>query len=371
MPVRHVLVVDDSKSARLMLRKMLQGFSLTVDMVDSAEEALNYLRGQRPDAIFMDHTMPGMDGLAALRQIRGDPANAGIPVAMYTSKDESDYLDEARAAGAIGVLIKPAMPETLGALLDRMHAAFDAARKPTPPPAPSPVAGAPTPMGNAVTAEWVEKITLEKAEQVFYEAIESQVLPLINDVVARLRRDLEASQEQIGERVASRVCEARLAQWRRPPLQPGELEPTVDAALRTLLPPVLENRLELIRRDERVAIERLAREVATEVCQNQLHELSERLVRQLSARFAEATQKAGAVAREAAMEIVREATPVVAGETQTAGSSGESAVAAAQEAARRLWADAQRDLRRRINLATVWAAAAGIGAALLAYGLLR
>ena len=64
MPVRNVLVVDDSKSARLMLRKMLQGFGLTVDTVDSAEEALSYLRGQRPDAIFMDHTMPGLDAVS-------------------------------------------------------------------------------------------------------------------------------------------------------------------------------------------------------------------------------------------------------------------------------------------------------------------
>ena len=373
MPVRHVLVVDDSKSARLMLRKMLQGFSLTVDTVDSAEEALDYLRGQRPDAIFMDHTMPGMDGLAALRQLRGDPANDGIPVAMYTSKDEPDYLDEARAAGAIGVLLKPAIPETLRALLDHMHAAFDAARKSVSPtaPAPSPIAGAPAPKENAVTVEWVEKVTLEKAEQVFYEAIESQVLPLINDVVARLRRDLEARQEQIGEQAATRVCEARLMQWRPPPAQPGDFEPAVDAAIQAQLPSLLESRLEVIRHEERVAIEGLAREVATEVCQSQLHELSERLVRQLSARFAEATQKAGAVAREAALEIVREAMPAATGEAAAADAKEANAVAAAQEAARRLWADAQSDLRRRIYLAAGWAAAAGIGAALLAYGLLR
>ncbi|MFO7641189.1 MAG: response regulator [Candidatus Competibacteraceae bacterium] len=369
MPVRHVLVVDDSKSARLMLRKMLQGFSLTVDTVDSAEEALNYLRGQRPDAIFMDHTMPGMDGLTAVRQIRSNPANAAFPVAMYTSKEEAGYLDEARAAGAIGVLIKPAVPETLGALLEQMHAAFDAAQKPTAPPAPppAPIASVPAPTGEAATVEWVEKVTLEKAEQVFYEAIESQVLPLINDVVAKLRRDLEASQEQIGERVAARVYDARLAQWQPPSPPPGDVGPAVDTAIRAQLPPLLESRLETLRGEDRAAIEGLAREVATEVCQNQLHELSERLVRQLSARFAEATQKAGVVAREAAMEAFREATP--ASEMTTADSSQESVAAAAQEAAMRVWGDAQRGLRRRIYLAAAWAAAAGIGAAVLAYAL--
>jgi CheY-like chemotaxis protein len=362
-------VVDDSKSARLMLRKMLQGFSLSVDTVDSAEEALNYLRGQRPDAIFMDHTMPGMDGLSAVRQIRGNPANAAIPVAMYTSKEEADYLDEARAAGAIGVLIKPAMPETLGALLKQMHAAFDAARKPAAPsvPSPAPGASAPASMEATVTAEWVEKVTLEKAEQVFYEAIESQVLPLINDVVAKLRRDLEASQEQIGERVAIRVCEARLARWRPPAPQPGDMAPVVDAAIRTQLPPLLESRLEAVRREERIEVEGRVQEVATQVCQNQLHELSERLVRQLSTRFAEATQKAGGVAREAAMEALREAAPT--GEVATAGFNQESVSTAAREEAQRLWVDAQYGLRRRIYLAAGWAAAIGIGAAVLAYAL--
>ena len=48
MPIRHVLVVDDSKSARLMLRKILQNLGMTVDTADSAEEALAYLRDRKP-----------------------------------------------------------------------------------------------------------------------------------------------------------------------------------------------------------------------------------------------------------------------------------------------------------------------------------
>ena len=43
MPIRHVLVVDDSKSARLMLRKILQNLGMTVDTADSAEEALEWI----------------------------------------------------------------------------------------------------------------------------------------------------------------------------------------------------------------------------------------------------------------------------------------------------------------------------------------
>lgn len=361
MPVRHVLVVDDSKSARLMLRKMLQGSGLTVDTAESAEEALNYLRDQRPDAIFMDHTMPGMDGLEALQRIRSDPAIARIPVAMYTSKDEPSYREQAITMGAVGVLIKPATSEALGAVLERMNAVLDAALIP---------AAVSVPAGETVTAEWVQKLAFEKAELVFYDAIESQVLPLINDVVAKLRRDLESSQEE----ACNRLLKTRLAEW-RPPLGVAEAEAAeateaAQAAIQTWLLPLVEERLEAFRREGRVEIETQVRSVATEVCRSQLHELSERLVRQLGMRFNQAVQSAGAAAHEAAVDAARETALHAVGEAAAVPRIEEKgAVEAAEQTARQLCAEIQRDLKVRVYRAAGWAAAAGIGAAVLAYAM--
>ncbi|CDH44713.1 MAG: response regulator [Candidatus Competibacteraceae bacterium] len=369
MPVRHVLVVDDSKSARLMLRKMLQGFGLTVDTVESAEEALNYLRSQRPDAIFMDHTMPGMDGLTAVRRIHADPDTAAIPVAMYTSKEEPAYRSEAYAAGAMDVLTKPAVPDVLGAMLERMSAMLD-----VPPAAETPeTVGEPTLVSGSVTAAWVEKLALEKAEMVFYEAIESQVLPLINDVIAKLRREIESGQEG----VAIRVCEARLAAW-QPPLEAGST-PSAAAVFQAQLQPLLEDRLKTFQHERQAAIEKQVREVAAEICQSQLHELSERLVRQLSLRFTETTHKVVAMAREAAREAALRASAeaeVLNAGTEEKGSASvvgaeQSIATVAEQAAQRVWVEAQGDLRRRIYWAAGGAAIAGIGAAVLAYELLR
>ena len=364
MPVRHVLVVDDSKSARLMLRKMLQGFGMTVDTVDSAEAALSYLRDEQPDAIFMDHTMPGMDGLTAVRQIRNSPAGASMPIAMYTSKDEPSYQDEARAAGAVGVLSKPAIPETLRAILEQFNALFDAANAPPPSP-PEFVAAASAAEG--VTADWVGAIALEKAERVFYESIETQVLPLINDVVAKLRRDVEISQQETCNRIASRICAEQLAAWQPP--EPREVQPS-EAALRAQMLTLMEQRLETYRSEARPDLEALAREVAGQVCQHQLHDLSNRLVRQLSLRFTEATQKAGKDAREAAVKVAREmasqATAAAENAVAKLAAGQADVAAAAEQTTRQLW-DAQRDLRQRIHLAAGWAAAAGIGSAVLAY----
>ena len=343
MTVQHILVVDDSKAARLILRKMLQGLGMIVDTAESAEDALSYLRARRPDAIFMDHTMPGMNGLEALGRIKSDPATVQIPVAMYTSKNEPSYQQQASAVGAVGVLNKPATVEAISVIFERMNALLDATRPP---------ADVPAPAGETATAAWVEKLAVEKAEQVFYDAIESQVLPFINDVVAKLRQDLASSQEA----ACHRIVEAR----------------PVEATVRALLSPV-EERLEAFQREGWVRIEGRVREVAAEVCQSQLHELSNRLAWQMSTRFTEAVQGVGATAREIAIDAARDAARETAlqavGQAEALRTSERNAIEAAEAVARRLCADIQHDLKRRVYLTAAGAAVAGIGAALLAYGM--
>jgi CheY-like chemotaxis protein len=110
MPGKRALVVDDSKSARVVLSRMLEKYGIEVDSADSAEMALVYLKDHHPDVIFMDHLMPGMDGLQAVREIKSNPDLASIPVMMYTSQEGEIYGGEARASGAIGVLPKSIRP---------------------------------------------------------------------------------------------------------------------------------------------------------------------------------------------------------------------------------------------------------------------
>src|SRR5580658_26750 len=106
MMARRALVVDDSKSARAFLTRILERYELAVDGVETAEQAIEYLTVQRPDVIFMDHLMPGMDGFQAVQAIKNNPRTATIPIMMYTSQEGELYLSQARALGAIGVLPK-------------------------------------------------------------------------------------------------------------------------------------------------------------------------------------------------------------------------------------------------------------------------
>ena len=103
---KRALIVDDSRSARVILSRMLEGYGLEVDSSESAEHALEFLRQARPDVIFMDHLMPGMDGFQAIQAIKGNPDTATIPVIMYTSQEGELYVSQARALGAVGVLPK-------------------------------------------------------------------------------------------------------------------------------------------------------------------------------------------------------------------------------------------------------------------------
>src|ERR1700735_3013299 len=121
MGQKRALVVDDSKSARVILSRMLEKYDIEVDMAESAEQAIEYLKQGRPDAIFMDHLMPGMDGLQAVKAIKSNPQTATIPIMMYTSQEGELYVGQARALGAMGVLPKQVRPVDVSKVLYELH----------------------------------------------------------------------------------------------------------------------------------------------------------------------------------------------------------------------------------------------------------
>jgi CheY-like chemotaxis protein len=121
MARKRALVVDDSKSARVILSRMLEKYDIEVDMAESAEQAIDYLTRHRPDAIFMDHLMPGMDGLQAVQVIKSNPQTAMIPIMMYTSQEGELYVGQARALGAMGVLPKQVRPVDVSKVLYELH----------------------------------------------------------------------------------------------------------------------------------------------------------------------------------------------------------------------------------------------------------
>jgi CheY-like chemotaxis protein len=125
MAQKRALIVDDSRSARVFLARILEKHDIEVDSVESAEAAIGYLASRRPDVVFMDHMMPGMDGFQAVQAIKNDPRTATIPIMMYTSQEGEVYLGQARALGAVGVMPKQIKPADVSKVLYQLHLITD------------------------------------------------------------------------------------------------------------------------------------------------------------------------------------------------------------------------------------------------------
>lgn len=125
MGAKRALIVDDSKSARVFLARILEKYEIEVDNAENAESAIQYLTTHRPDVIFMDHLMPGMDGFQAVQAIKSNPLTATIPIMMYTSQEGELYLGQARALGAVGVLPKQIKPTDVSKVLYQLNLLAD------------------------------------------------------------------------------------------------------------------------------------------------------------------------------------------------------------------------------------------------------
>lgn len=109
-----VLLVDDEPDIRRIAQLSLEavgGFETAV--AASAAEGLAAAARERPDLILLDVMMPGMDGLSALAELRGDPVLSAIPVVFMTAKVQRAEIERYLALGAAGVIQKPFDPMTL------------------------------------------------------------------------------------------------------------------------------------------------------------------------------------------------------------------------------------------------------------------
>jgi CheY-like chemotaxis protein len=121
MNAKTALVVDDSKSARFAMRKFLESFGYQVETAESAEEAYVTLRKKLPEVMFLDHVMPGTDGLEAIKAIKANPLTAGLPVVLCSSNEGEEFLRQARVCGAIDVLQKPPSPDQIRGVLENLR----------------------------------------------------------------------------------------------------------------------------------------------------------------------------------------------------------------------------------------------------------
>ncbi|GIJ24795.1 response regulator transcription factor [Micromonospora lutea] len=111
----RVLLVDDQVLVRAGFRALLDAepdITVVGEAGDGAQ-AVRLARQTAPDVILMDIRMPGMDGLAATRQIAVDPELSGVRIVVLTTFELDEYVGEALRAGAAGFLVKNTQPAEL------------------------------------------------------------------------------------------------------------------------------------------------------------------------------------------------------------------------------------------------------------------
>ena len=131
-PHHRVLIVDDEESTRLLLARLLSK-ELRVDaqLAGTCEQALRLAASYAYDAILIDLMMPGIGGLAVLKEIRAASPNAATPVIVVSTVGDPAMIDQCMKAGASAYHAKPVRRAELIATVKAQLAARGKPKTPT------------------------------------------------------------------------------------------------------------------------------------------------------------------------------------------------------------------------------------------------
>jgi CheY-like chemotaxis protein len=114
---KKVLVVDDEKFVRELIKIKLGRCGLAVLEATNGLEAIEMARSLKPDIILMDVMMPKMNGFEACEKLTSHPDTARIPIVMLTARGEQTNLEKGLSLGATDYMSKPFSPQKLAELV--------------------------------------------------------------------------------------------------------------------------------------------------------------------------------------------------------------------------------------------------------------
>ena len=107
MEKKTILVVEDNPLNMKLVKGLLKIGKYHMLEANDAESGIQLIRAQQPDLVLMDIQLPGMDGLAATKILKGDPSVENIPVVALTSYAMQGDKEKAMEAGCTGYIAKP------------------------------------------------------------------------------------------------------------------------------------------------------------------------------------------------------------------------------------------------------------------------
>lgn len=113
-----IMIAEDNEFIQSIYKKFLTKYDVHLEFVETGDDALELYQSYRPDIVFMDINMPGINGIEATQLIRQkDPA---AKVCIVTSQNDIGSMDQAQMAGAIDYLTKPFEEKSLVQLLEEI-----------------------------------------------------------------------------------------------------------------------------------------------------------------------------------------------------------------------------------------------------------
>ena len=106
-PQKKILVVEDDPPSMKLITAILESHGYRVLQATYAEEGILLAETEAPALVFMDISLPGIDGLAATKMLKQNPATRGIPVLAVTAHAMKGDEERALSAGCNGYLSKP------------------------------------------------------------------------------------------------------------------------------------------------------------------------------------------------------------------------------------------------------------------------
>lgn len=112
-----IVVVDDSATAISLYQLSAAGLAVDLVAFTDADSALDYLKNNQPDLVFLDIVMPEKDGITMLKELRAFPVHSDTPVIMVTSKDYDQDRTVTRELGALEFMLKPLRSNELRSIM--------------------------------------------------------------------------------------------------------------------------------------------------------------------------------------------------------------------------------------------------------------
>ncbi len=116
----NVLVVDDSRTLRMGIAKMLQQMGHAVVLAENGEQGIEAFMAQRPGLVLMDVSMPVLDGYETAKRLRAAFSDDWVPIIFLSGSEDDQDLERAIAAGGDDYLVKPVSYVVLSAKIQAM-----------------------------------------------------------------------------------------------------------------------------------------------------------------------------------------------------------------------------------------------------------